>query len=181
VVELSGERVLLRALRPQEHDRFVAERMALTEGVAVTTFAEADLRKRAAVSGELTERGLLLAIDVKGRAVGEVSAYRVGMPDGVYGLGLTVWDEADRGRGIGTEAVAVLARHVFDELGARRLEAGTNVDNTPMIAVLDRLGFVREGVLRRYFPSAAGGIDCAVYALTTDDWENLKETWTRTS
>ncbi len=50
-----------------------------------------------------------------------------------------------------------------------------------MIAVLERLGFVREGVLRRYFPSRDGGMDCAVYAMTRDDWETTKETWTPAS
>lgn len=171
----------LRAFRREEHDTFVASRMRAGEGVAVTEFSEEDLRSRAARSGEMTDRGLLLAIEVDDRAVGEIAAYRMGLPDGVFGIGIGLFDEADRGRGVGTEAVAVLTRHVFVAHGARRVEAGTHVANTAMLRVLERLGFVREGVLRDFFPAADGGLDCALYAMTKDDWEKVKDGWTPTS
>ncbi len=180
-MEIRGDRVLLRAFRPEEHDAFVAVRLAGEEGVSITTFTEDEMRERVARSGELSDRGVLLAIDVEGRAVGEIQAYRNALPDGVFGIGIGMFDEADRGRGFGTEAVAVLTRHLFEELDARRVEAGTHVGNAPMIAVLERLGFAKEGVLRRFFPSRSGGIDCAVYAMTRDDWETTKDTWTQAS
>jgi RimJ/RimL family protein N-acetyltransferase len=181
VIELAGERVRLRGFRPEEHDAFVASRLAAEEGVTAVVASEAELRRRVAGSGELNGRGLLLAIDVGGRAAGEIQAYRMGLPEGVFGIGIGLFDEADRGRGIGTEATAVLVRYVFETLGARRVEAGTHVGNAPMMRVLERLGFAREGVLRRYFPSASGGLDCAIYAMTRDDWESEKDRWTRTS
>ncbi len=181
MTEIAGERVRLRAFRRDEHDAFVAARMAAGEGVAVASPSEEELRRRVEGSGELTDKGLLLAIDVDGRAVGEIQAYRAGLPDGVFGIGIGLFDEADRGRGVGTEATSMLTRYAFAELGARRVEAGTHVGNAPMIGVLERLGFVREGVLRRFFPSRDGGMDCAIYAMTTEDWENVRERWTRTS
>jgi RimJ/RimL family protein N-acetyltransferase len=181
VIELAGRRVRLRAFRPEELGRFVASRLSADEGVSVGRVPDDELRRRAASSGEMTDRGLLLAIDVDGRAVGEIAGYRVGLPDGVFGIGIGLFDASDRGRGVGTEATAVLGRYLFEELEARRVEAGTHVGNAAMIGVLERLGFVREGVLRRYFPSRDGGLDCAVYAMTRDDWENVRDRWIRTS
>jgi RimJ/RimL family protein N-acetyltransferase len=181
VIEVAGDRVRLRAFRPEEHDRFVASRLAFEEGVSVALIPEDELRRRAASSGEVNDLGLLLAIDVGGRAVGEIQAYRAGQPEGAYGLGITVFDAEDRGRGTGTEAVALLAGYLFQTLDARRVEAGTHVGNAPMIRVFERLGFVREGVLRDFFPAGGGGMDCAVYAMTRHDWEAARETWIRTS
>jgi RimJ/RimL family protein N-acetyltransferase len=47
-------------------------------------------------------------------------------------------------------------------------------------AALERLGFVREGVRRRFFPSRDGGIDGAVSALTHDDRQIVRDAWIRT-
>ncbi len=126
-MEIRGDRVLLRAFRPEEHDAFVASRLSGEEGVSVTTFTEDEMRERVATSGEMTDRGVLLAIDVDGRAVGEIQGYTVGLPDGAFGIGIGLFDDADRGRGLGTEAVAVLTRYLFETLEVRRVEAGTHI------------------------------------------------------
>jgi len=52
------------------------------------------------------------------------------------------------GRGLATRAVRALARHGFDELGLVRVEARVEVSNAASRAVLERVGFRREGVLR---------------------------------
>jgi RimJ/RimL family protein N-acetyltransferase len=49
--------------------------------------------------------------------VGEIMAYRAQLPPGVFGIGIGIFDESDRGRGFGTEAVALLVRHLFETWG----------------------------------------------------------------
>jgi RimJ/RimL family protein N-acetyltransferase len=53
-----------------------------------------------------------------------------------------------RGQGVATEALGLLARWAFDELGARRLELLISLDNEASKIVARRSGFVFEGVLR---------------------------------
>ncbi|MEZ4381284.1 MAG: GNAT family protein [Nannocystaceae bacterium] len=52
------------------------------------------------------------------------------------------------GRGLMTEAIRVLFDHAFGPLGLRRLEADVDPRNDRSIALLERLGFKREGYLR---------------------------------
>jgi ribosomal-protein-alanine N-acetyltransferase len=89
-----------------------------------------------------------LAIEVCGRAVGGIGI-RIGQ--GVfsrsaelgYWLGEPYW-----GRGVMTEAVCAFAPYVMTHFGLLRLYAYANVDNYGSIRVLDKAGFIREGVAR---------------------------------
>ena len=77
----------------------------------------------------------------------------------------------DRGRGYGREAIALLASHLFGELGAARVQATTPVANAPMRVVLERLAFREEGTLRAFLPGPRGGrLDAVMYGLTRPDW-----------
>jgi [ribosomal protein S5]-alanine N-acetyltransferase len=61
------------------------------------------------------------------------------------------WVSADRnGRGLATRAVAELVERAFGEIGLHRVEAGTLVDNIGSQRVLEKNGFERIGLARRY-------------------------------
>jgi len=56
------------------------------------------------------------------------------------------------GKGLMTEALTCLLNHAFDTLDLHRLEADTDPDNSASLAVLEKLGFQREGYFReRWF------------------------------
>jgi len=100
----------------------------------------------------------------------------------VFGIGIELFDQVHRGKGYGTEAVAMLVRHLFEQEAARRVEGGTTPENAPMRRVFERLGFVEEGVLRERLPASdGGGADCVMYGMTRSDYEGVKERWTPTS
>lgn len=61
------------------------------------------------------------------------------------GLGLL---PSSRGKGYGTDVVAVLCHYGFVVRGLQRLQIETLADNTAMLRSAERNGFVREGVLR---------------------------------
>jgi ribosomal-protein-alanine N-acetyltransferase len=54
------------------------------------------------------------------------------------------------GRGLATAAVAEMKRSAFEELGLHRVEAGTLKHNVRSQRVLERNGFERFGMARRY-------------------------------
>jgi RimJ/RimL family protein N-acetyltransferase len=176
---IEGRGVHLRPFGPDEFDAVVRSVAGAEPTVAVGDVDADDLRRRLEASGELTDRELLMAIASDGRLLGSIQAYRDGLPAGVFGLGIELFEELDRGLGHGTEAVALMTAHLFDHVGARRVEAGTAQDNVPMRHVLARLGFRQEGILRRWYPSEDGaGVDCVMYGMTNDDYEGSKATWT---
>jgi aminoglycoside 6'-N-acetyltransferase len=176
VTVLEGDQVVLRPFRDAEFDAVWAGRVAASEAAAVR-FDRAEIRRRMESSGRMTAWGLLLAIESRGRLVGEVQGYRTAMP-GVFGIGVVVYEPADRGRGAGVDAVRAMTRHLFDEEGARRVEGGTTPDNDAMRRIFSSLGFVEEGTLRRFLPTVDGsGADCVMYGMTRDDYRKASAEW----
>ena len=140
----------------------------------------AELAERIERSGEFDGTELLLGIQVDGRLAGEVQARqpRMGLPPGVFELGIDLFDPADRGQGIGRAALTQLLARLFDQEGAHRVQLTTDIDNAAMRTLSERLGFGYEGVLRNFMPSTDGPRDYAMYAMTNNDYEDVKTEWT---
>ncbi|MDX6436610.1 MAG: hypothetical protein QOK34_1444, partial [Gaiellaceae bacterium] len=73
-----------------------------------------------------------------------------------------------RGRGVATRAVRELCEHALRN-GIWRVEAHVRLGNTASERVLERLGFEREGVKRRYLRHGADRVDATLFALLADD------------
>jgi RimJ/RimL family protein N-acetyltransferase len=172
MIELRGERVTVRPLRPEEIDRVMEDSVpAWVAWGSDPKEARRKIRDRLERSGELTERGLDLGIEVDGRLVGDVQARIDSLPKGAFELGIGLFDERDRGQGLGREAIGLVTAHLFDSLGARRVQLSTDVANTAMRRVAERVGFVHEGDLRAFWPETDGDHDYAVYGMTRSDYE----------
>jgi aminoglycoside 6'-N-acetyltransferase len=59
-------------------------------------------------------------------------------------------DPAVHGRGLGTDAVATLARHLFEHQGHHRITIDPAADNAAAIRCYEKVGFRSVGVMRRY-------------------------------
>jgi hypothetical protein len=69
-----------------------------------------------------------------------------------------------------TEAIYLLARHVFDDLGYRRLEWKCNALNAASRRAAERFGFCFEGVFRKHQVVKGRNRDTAWFAITDDEW-----------
>lgn len=69
-----------------------------------------------------------------------------------------------------TEAVLLMAREAFDELGYRRVEWKCDALNARSRAAAERLGFTYEGTFRNHMIVKGRNRDTAWYALTEEDW-----------
>jgi RimJ/RimL family protein N-acetyltransferase len=78
-----------------------------------------------------------------------------------YWLGEEYWN-----RGITTEAVAAMTEHAFTGLGMVRVHAEVFHWNTASMRVLEKAGFVREGVLRKSAYKDRQWVDEVVFAKT---------------
>lgn len=77
-----------------------------------------------------------------------------------YALGRAYW-----GRGYMQEALRAFVAFAFDALALERLEAEIDPRNTASARLLERLGFVREAVLRQRWQGKGERTDSAVYGL----------------
>jgi len=172
VTELRGDHVLLRGFRTDEV-AVALDRMQAIPAVELDEEAARERRERLERSGARNGWEIMFAVEADGRLVGDVQGRcpRFAMPPGVWELGVELWDEADRGRGIGRETIALLSSHLFDDEDAIRVQATTDVDNVAMRRVLEALGFRFEGILRGFMPDPAGSPrDYAMYGVTRSDW-----------
>jgi RimJ/RimL family protein N-acetyltransferase len=79
-----------------------------------------------------------------------------------------------RGRGLATNAVRLVARWAFDELGVERVELRVHPENVASRRVAERAGFVREGVERASRSWIDGTrFDSIVFSLLPTDSFNL--------
>jgi RimJ/RimL family protein N-acetyltransferase len=79
-----------------------------------------------------------------------------------------------------TEAIYLLARHVFDDLGYRRLEWKCNSLNAASRRAAERFGFTFEGVFRNHQVVKGRNRDTAWYSITEEDWPAIRagfESW----
>jgi RimJ/RimL family protein N-acetyltransferase len=78
---------------------------------------------------------------------------------------------AARGRGVASEALMLLTRWAFDELGALRVQLYIDVENEPSRRVAANAGYVREGVLRSLYIKQGNRGDTEVWSRLPGDPE----------
>lgn len=82
--------------------------------------------------------------------------------------------EEHRGAGYATEAVSLVVRYAFDELGLHRITAEVFEGNDASTSLLDRLGFVHEGTLRENRFSDGSYEDTQLFGLLRGDWDGTE-------
>jgi RimJ/RimL family protein N-acetyltransferase len=115
-----------------------------------------------------------------GRAGGMASYLRITPEHGVIEIG-HIWLGLglQRTRGA-TEAIYLLARHAFDDLGYRRFEWKCNAANAASRRAAERFGFTFEGIFRQHQIVKGRNRDTAWYAMLDHEWPAIRaafEAW----
>lgn len=186
---LAGRTVRLEPLDPQRHGAQLhaashapAIDPALWLYLSVGPFASeaafmAWLEKCAASKDPL----FLAVVDLqRGRAVGMVSYMRMEPAHGVIEIGNIWFGPAIQRTRQASEAIFLLARHVFDDLGYRRLEWKCNALNQPSRRAALRFGFSYEGLFRQHMVIKDRSRDTTWFAMVRDEWPAIRaafEAW----
>jgi [ribosomal protein S5]-alanine N-acetyltransferase len=112
---------------------------------------------------------LPFTIRVEGRLAGQVTLdniVRGALRSGYLGYWI---DRSEAGRGMASLAVALVCDHAFGPVGLHRVEADIRPENLPSQRLVERLGFQREGLLRRYLDIDGDWRDHISYALLAED------------
>ncbi|MFF0559299.1 GNAT family N-acetyltransferase [Streptomyces sp. NPDC004266] len=145
--ELRGSVVVLRPSGPGDVPALAAVRA--TPEVRARWRGGDDMT--AEVTSELEDSAThCLTILHHGRIVGMIQWYSEEEPDYRHaGIDLFL-DPSVHGKGLGTDAVRTLARHLIDDLGHHRLVIDPAADNGAAIRCYEKVGFRRVGVMRQY-------------------------------
>ncbi len=107
---------------------------------------EPRLRARLDDAGE----GVGFVIEVDGRMVGFIQYFEEDDPNYRYAMIDIVLHPDWTNRGIGTDALRTLARHLFEDRGHHRIMIDPALVNARAIASYRKVGFKDVGVMRRY-------------------------------
>jgi RimJ/RimL family protein N-acetyltransferase len=109
-----------------------------------------------------------------GGAVGVASLMRLDAPAGVIEVGGINYSPRLQRRPAATEAMYLLMRRVFDELGYRRYEWKCDALNAPSRAAAQRLGFRYEGLFRQATVYKGRSRDTAWFSIIDHEWPALR-------
>jgi aminoglycoside 6'-N-acetyltransferase len=97
-----------------------------------------------------------MAIEVDGAVAGMIQYHEELTPKYRHaGIDLFL-DPALHGRGVGTEAVRQVVRHLFDERGHHRIVIDPAAANAAAIRSYEKVGFKPVGIMRRYERDVGG-------------------------
>lgn len=74
------------------------------------------------------------------------------------------------GRGLGAELVQLLLRLGFAELGLARIWGARSPENPASEAVMNKMGMIEEGRIRRHLWTGTAWRDSIVHSILSDEW-----------
>jgi RimJ/RimL family protein N-acetyltransferase len=77
----------------------------------------------------------------------------------------------ERGKGYCTEATQLMVDYLFLSKDIARIQATTHVGNAASQKVLEKVGFKREGTLRKAFQSRGERTDLAIFSILREEWK----------
>jgi RimJ/RimL family protein N-acetyltransferase len=185
-ISLCGRTV---ALEPLDAARHTADLWRAVEGhdeawayLADGPYAsEAELR-RALQEKQAGTGAVFLAIVPRdaGRATGYASYMRMDPVNCVIEVGNILLTPALQRTTAATEALYLMARHIFEDLGYRRYEWKCNANNDPSRRAALRYGFSFEGIFRQHMIVKGENRDTAWYSMLDWEWPERKaafEAW----
>ncbi len=114
-----------------------------------------------------------------GKAIGRASYLRMEPKHRCIEVGAILFSPLlQRTRGA-TEAMYLMMRHAFEDLGNRRYEWKCDARNEPSRRAALRLGFTYEGIFRQHMIIKGGNRDTAWFSVIDSEWRRVKEAFER--
>jgi RimJ/RimL family protein N-acetyltransferase len=121
------------------------------------------------------EVAFALVSAASGSAVGSTRFLNIERPHRALEIGWTWIGPAWRRTAINTECKLLLLSHAFEDLGAHRVTLKTDARNLRSQRAIERIGGVREGVLRRHRVCWDGFVrDSVYYGIVDGEWPQVK-------
>jgi RimJ/RimL family protein N-acetyltransferase len=104
--------------------------------------------------------------------LGTIGLFAVDLTSGTAGLGVTIGDPANTGRGYGSDAIAAMLDFGFGSLRLERIWLDVYDFNEAARRLYARLGFVHEGTQRQALLRRGRRVDVHRMAVLRDEWRS---------
>jgi [ribosomal protein S5]-alanine N-acetyltransferase len=173
---LPAQRVVVRAISEAD----LPDLLAINGDDAVTRFlpystwqsmadGQAWLSRMQALAAAGTGQQLVIESRDDNKVIGTVLLFKFDEGSARIELGYVLGREHWR-RGYAQEALRAVCSHAFTQLGVRRIEAEVNPANLASTALLLRLGFTKEGLLRQRWMAKGVVYDSFMFGCLAHEW-----------
>ena len=183
-VVLEGRYCRLEPLDPVRHtaDLFDANGQDDGRGWTYLSYGPFDTLEgyRTWVEGAAASKDPLFSTIIEtasGKPAGVAALMRIDPANGVVEVGHIKYAPALQRTPAATEAMFLLMRYVFEDLGCRRYEWKCDSLNAPSRRAAERLGFIYEGMFRQAVVYKGRSRDTTWFAMTDGDWPMLKRAY----
>jgi ribosomal-protein-alanine N-acetyltransferase len=174
-ITLTTPRLVLRPLRDEDaHELFAiwsdADTMRYFSFPAMTCPEQATDRVARKLRTSANGQDLICVLELRatGEVLGDCALFHADEQCRRAEIGFSL-QRKHWGSGYMSEAASALIEHAFSTLNLRRIEADIDPRNVASASLLERLGFVREGLLRDRWIVGDEVSDSALYGLLESD------------
>jgi len=112
----------------------------------------------------------LIITDLEDRPVGNINTHHCDPKNGTFKYGLGISKE-HRNKGYAAEAIKLILQYMFLELRYQKADAYVYSFNEPSIKLHEKLGFVKEGRLRKNIYTNGKYFDLELLGMTKEEFE----------
>ncbi|MHB1392494.1 MAG: GNAT family N-acetyltransferase [Clostridia bacterium] len=113
--------------------------------------------------------------DSNGKSIGIMNYREVPGSATTIEIGILISESSIRGKGYGRECLQLFVDYIFNTKNVMRIQFLTRVENAGMKKIGEKVGFVLEGVLKKYKLEQGDYRDYCIMALTREEWSLGKQ------
>ena len=175
-----GEKVRLRGVEPADWEYFFKWNLD-SERARHLDFLWPPISKQQVVDWCLEQSRKKLENDTfhwvienkPGQPVGSISTHDCNQRNGTFGYGVDVAAEHRR-KGFAAEAIKLVLKYYFEELRYQKVTTPVHSNNQPSIQLHEKLGFKKEGTLRRMVYTEGKYYDTIWFGMTREEFSNMQ-------
>ncbi len=123
-----------------------------------------------------TDLPFAVILQADGRAIGATRYMEIRPKHRALEIGGTWYAPAYQRTAVNTECKYLLLKHAFEDLGCVRVQFKTDARNLRSQKAIERIGAVREGLLRQHVITPSGYIrDSVYYSIIDREWPVIKK------
>ena len=174
---INGENIILRPLKIEDLEkthqwRNDLELIKLTQGIRFPKTMEMDREWFQNALNDKSNKHIYFGIDEieSGKFIGIIQLNNIDYISGTAVLGFIIGDREKQGKGIGTEFSKLILDYSFNQLNIRKIISYVVEYNIISLNLFEKLGFIKEGTLRKQFYTDSEYKDVVIMALFKDDY-----------